>query len=139
MKKEDKNLIISQLQETLKEFKHFYIVDSSELDAEKTSQLRRTCFKEDIKLVVVKNTLFQKALEGLDGDFSSLFDVLKGSTSIMFSNNANSPAKLIKKYSNDKIFIIEDVKDAFGMIEKWSIDKEVYALFENDLPDLYIK
>jgi large subunit ribosomal protein L10 len=50
-------------------------------------------------LVVVKNTLFKKALEKVNGDFSSLEPALKGNTAVMFSRNANSPAKLIKTFA----------------------------------------
>ncbi|MCD7971346.1 MAG: 50S ribosomal protein L10 [Candidatus Azobacteroides sp.] len=97
MRKEDKNAIIEQIANTLKEYAHFYLTDIATLDAEKTSELRRACFKEDIKLMVVKNTLLKQALDRLEGDFSPLYDSLKGSTSIMFSNTGNAPAKLIKK------------------------------------------
>ena len=63
MKKEDKGIVISQLTETVKEYPNFYLTDIEALDAEKTSKLRRECFKQEIKLVVVKNNLLKKALE----------------------------------------------------------------------------
>lgn len=63
MKKEDKNLIIEALGAQLNEYQHFYLTNIEGLDAQKTSDLRRACFKKDIKLVVAKNTLLQKALE----------------------------------------------------------------------------
>ncbi|MCQ2351618.1 MAG: 50S ribosomal protein L10 [Paludibacteraceae bacterium] len=105
MKKEDKAALISTLKETISSYSHFYITDASGLNAEQTFKLRQNCFKSDIKLMVVKNTLFQKALEELECDYSSLFDTLKGSTAIMFCNNGNAPARLIKdmkKTLNDK-------------------------------------
>ena len=98
MKKEDKGVIISQLAETVKEFGHFYLVDVTALNAEKTAQLRRKCFEAGIKLVVVKNSLLHKALMSIeDVDFSPLFDSLKGTTAVMFTNVANAPAKLLKE------------------------------------------
>jgi large subunit ribosomal protein L10 len=69
------------------------------LNAAKTGNLRRECNKQEIKLLVVKNTLFKKALETVQGDFSALNPVLKGNTAVMFSNDANSPAKLIKTFA----------------------------------------
>ena len=72
MKKEDKGLIIGQLTEIVKEYPNFYLTDIEALDAEKTSKLRRECFKKEIKLVVVKNNLLKKALENVEGDFSPL-------------------------------------------------------------------
>ncbi len=98
MKKEDKSAIIGQIAEILKEYSNFYLVETAGLNAEKTSALRRACFKADVKLVVVKNTLLHKALESLDGDFSELYPALKGSTSLMCTTVANAPAKLIKDF-----------------------------------------
>ncbi len=102
MRKEDKDVIINQIATALKAYDHFYLTDTATLNAEKTSELRRACFKQDIKLLVVKNTMLKKALESLEGDFSPLFGSLKGSTSIMFSNTGNAPAKLIKSFRKDK-------------------------------------
>ena len=99
MKKEDKGLIIQELQTTLGQYSHFYLADIGGLNAAQTSELRRTCYKQDIKLLVVKNTLLQKALENLDTDFSEIYGSLKGETSMMLSNTGNAPAKLIKEFS----------------------------------------
>lgn len=101
MRKEDKGLIIEQISATVKEYGNFYLTDIEALNAEKTSALRKECFKQDVKLVVVKNTLFKKALEAVDGDFSPLFDSMKGNTAVMFSTVANAPAKLIKNFTKD--------------------------------------
>ncbi len=103
MRKEDKNLIISQLAETIKEYGHFYLVDVTAMDAAATTKLRRACFKKEIKMEVVKNTLLHKAMESLDVDFSPLYGCLKGTTAVMFTNVANVPAKLIKEEAKDGI------------------------------------
>ena len=102
MKKEVKDTIIVELGEKLKEYPHFYLVDLTGLNAEKTSDLRRKCFKNEIKLLVVKNTLLHKAFEASEIDFSPLYDCLKGNTAVMFSATANVPAKLIKEYVKAK-------------------------------------
>ena len=73
------------------------------MDAEKTSNLRRKCFKSEIKMVVVKNTLLHKAFEASDIDFSELYGSLKGTTAVMFTNVANVPAKLLKEYEKEGI------------------------------------
>jgi large subunit ribosomal protein L10 len=99
MKKEDKSVIIEQLTATVKEYPNFYLTNIEALNAEKTSALRRECFKEDVKLVVVKNTLLKKALANVEGDFSALDIALKGNTAIMFSQTANVPARLIKEFT----------------------------------------
>ena len=101
MRKEDKGVIISQLAEIVKQYGHFYLVDTTAMDAAATSELRRKCFKADIKVVVVKNTLLEKALMTIEGvDYSPLFGSLKGTTAVMFSEVANAPAKLLKEYKD---------------------------------------
>jgi len=98
-----KGTIITKLGQLLQEFPHFYLVDVTGLDAEKTSNLRRKCFKSEIKMVVVKNTLLHKAFEASDIDFSELYGSLKGTTAVMFTNVANVPAKLLKEYEKEGI------------------------------------
>ena len=103
MKKEVKDTIIVELGEKLKEYPHFYLVDVAGLNAEKTSALRRKCFKSEIKMVVVKNNLLHKAFEASDIDFEPLYGCLKGSTAVMFTQTANVPAKLLKEYTKDGV------------------------------------
>ncbi|MDE5685731.1 MAG: 50S ribosomal protein L10 [Paramuribaculum sp.] len=98
MKKEDKAQIIDSLVELLQTYPNFYVVETCGLNAEKTSELRRACAKADVKLVVVKNTLLHKALERLEGDFSEIYPALAGPTSLMCTQVANAPAKLIKDF-----------------------------------------
>ena len=102
MKKELKDTIVVELGQKLKEYPHFYLVDTTGLNAEQTSNLRRKCFKNEVKMVVVKNTLLHKALEASEIDFSPLYESLKGSTALMFCQTANVPAKLLKDYKDKK-------------------------------------
>jgi len=101
MRREEKDIIIENLSQQLTETKHFYLADTSGLNAEETSNLRRKCFEKDIKLLVVKNTLLRKALEKIDGEYDSLYDVLKESTSVLFCETGNVPAKLIKDFRKE--------------------------------------
>ncbi len=103
MRKEDKKQIIEQLTSNLQEYENFYLTDIATLDAAMTSELRRECSKQEIKLVMVKNTLLKKAFESLEGNYEEMYPLLKGNTAIMFSNVANAPAKLIDKYKAKKI------------------------------------
>ena len=98
MRREEKAEIINSLAATLKEYSHFYLTDTAQLNAADTSDLRRKCFENQIKLVVVKNTLLKRALEQAGLECGELFPVLKGSTAVMFSNNGNTPAKMIKEF-----------------------------------------
>ncbi|OFY59732.1 MAG: 50S ribosomal protein L10 [Bacteroidetes bacterium RBG_19FT_COMBO_42_10] len=98
MRREEKNTIIDSLAERLKEYNHFYLTDTAELNAADTSDLRRKCFENDVKLIVVKNTLLKRALEQSGINFEELYPVLKGTTSIMFTHSGNTPARLIKEF-----------------------------------------
>ena len=99
MKSSEKKVIIDNLQEQINSYNHFYLADISGLNAENTSNLRRLCFSQNVKLVVVKNTLFRKALETSNKNIEEIYDALKGNTSVMFTEEANVPAKLIKDFS----------------------------------------
>lgn len=103
MKKEVKDTIIVELGEKIKAYPHFYLVDVTGLDAAATSALRRKCFKSEIKMIVVKNTLLHKAFEASEIDFEPLYGCLKGTTAVMFCNTANVPARLLKEYSKEGI------------------------------------
>lgn len=98
MRKEDKQVLIDSMLSELQACPNFYLTDVSDLNAEKTSQLRRQCFNSGIKMLVVKNALFQKAMQQMGKDYDNLYDVLKGSTAIMFCETGNAPAKLIKNF-----------------------------------------
>ena len=146
MKKEEKGLIISKIADTIKEYGCFYVVETSGLDAEKTSALRRACFKDGIKLMVVKNTLLKHALETLDGNYEELFPALKGASSIMCANTGNAPAKLIKNfkkkddvlprlkaaYVEETVYVGEDQLDTLASIKsKNELIADVVALLQS--------
>ncbi len=103
MKKEVKDTIIVDLGEKLKAYPHFYLVDVTGLNAEATSALRRKCFKNEVKMVVVKNKLLHKAFEASDTDFTPLYDTLKGNTAVLFANTANVPARMLKDYVKEGV------------------------------------
>lgn len=98
MKKSDKYQIIDSLKEQINSSSHFYLTDIESLNAADTSNLRRLCNRQNVKLVMVKNTLLRKAIEASDKNANELFSVLKGNTSVMFCEDANTPAKLIKDF-----------------------------------------
>jgi len=98
MTREEKSQVIEALTTKLTEGNIIYLADISGLNALDTSNLRRACFKANIKLSVVKNTLLEKAMEKSDKEFGELPSTLKGNTSIMVSDTGNAPAKLIKEF-----------------------------------------
>jgi len=97
MKREDKNALIESLKDTINEYNHFYLTDISGLNAVETFELRKKCFEKGIELIVVKNTFFKQALERSGRDFQELYGVLKENTTVMFTNVANVPGKLIQE------------------------------------------
>ncbi len=99
MKSSEKQVIINNLQEQIDSYDHFYLTDIAGLNAADTSELRRLCFSQEVKLVVVKNTLLRKALESSGKNAEEIYDALKGNTTVMFSSTGNVPAKLIKDFA----------------------------------------
>ena len=112
MKKEDKANIIELIGQTLNDYSCVYLTSTAGLNAERTSALRRACFKDDVKMMCVKNTLLKKAFEASETDYSELYDLLHGETTLMLSNVGNAPAKLIKKF-RDKNDTIPTLKGAY--------------------------
>jgi large subunit ribosomal protein L10 len=98
MTREEKSQVIEALTAELAESSNFYLTDISGLNAGMTSQLRRACFKANVRLSVVKNTLLEKAMEASEKDFGELPSTLKGNTSVMYSETGNVPAKVIKAF-----------------------------------------
>jgi len=130
MNREEKSVIIDDLTNKLGENSIIYLADISGLDALSTSNLRRACFKANVKLEVVKNTLLAKAMDKSDKDFGDLPSTLKGNTSILFSETGNAPAKVIKDfrkksdkpvlkgaYVEEAIYIGDDQLDALVSIK----------------------
>jgi len=98
MTREEKSQVIEELTAQLTDNTNIYLTDISGLNAGTTSDLRRACFKANVKLAVVKNTLLEKAMEASDKEFGELPSILKGNTSVMYSETGNAPAKVIKAF-----------------------------------------
>jgi large subunit ribosomal protein L10 len=98
MTREEKSQVIEELTAQLADNANIYLADISGLNAGNTSDLRRACYKANVQLSVVKNTLLSKAMEASDRDFGELPTVLKGNTSVMYSETGNAPAKIIKNF-----------------------------------------
>jgi large subunit ribosomal protein L10 len=145
MKKEEKHEVVLALTETIAEYGNFYITDTANLSVAKVNDIRRECFENDIKMQVAKNKLIRKAMEASAGDFSEMFDVLKGSSSILFSKSANAPAKLIKQlrksgdkpvlkaaYIDSAIFIGDNQLDALvNLKSKEELVADIIALLQS--------
>ena len=126
MTREEKSQVIQDLTAQLADTNTIYLADISGLDAQTTSNLRRACFKANVQLAVVKNTLLEKAMEASDKDFGDLASVLKGNTSMLISEAANAPAKVIKEFrkKSDKPLL----KGAFAEESVYIGDDQLDAL-----------
>ena len=128
MTREEKSQVIEELTAQLAENANIYLTDISGLDAGNTSDLRRACFKANVKLAVVKNTLLEKAMNASEKDFGALPSILKGNTSVMYSETGNAPAKVIKAFrkKSDKPLL----KGAFIEEAIYIGDEQLDALVE---------
>ena len=145
MTREEKSIAIEDLTAKLAESNIIYIADTSGLNAETTSNLRRACFKAGIKLEVVKNTLLEKAMEASANDYGDLPSVLKGNSSIFISDVANVPAKIIKDfrkksdkpvfkgaYINSEIYIGDNLLDSLAALKsKEEVIGEIIGLLQS--------
>ena len=150
MKKEEKHEVVLALTETIAEYGNFYITDTANLSVAKINNIRRKCFESDIKMQVAKNSLIRKAMEASEGDYSEIFDVLKGSSSIMFSKSGNAPAKLIKQlrkagdkpvlkaaYIDSSIFIGDNQLDILvNLKSKEELVADIIALLQSPIKNV---
>jgi len=98
MKREDKQAIIDNLADIIKQYPNFYIADTAGLTVINTTRLRRMCFNKGVKMRVAKNSLIRKAMEKAGNGYEGIYDALKGTSAIMFSETGNVPAKIIKEF-----------------------------------------
>ena len=150
MRKEDKKIIIDSILAELQACPNFYLTDISDLNAEKTSQLRRQCFNSGIKMLVVKNTLLHKAMQQMNKEYNDLYEVLNGQTALMLCETGNAPAKLIKNFrqKNDRpilkgafieecCYIGDDMVDALCNIKsKNDLIADVIALLQSPIKNV---
>ena len=103
MTREEKTSVIAELKEQFENNQYFYFTDSSTLTVEQVNKLRGLCFEKGIEMKVVKNTLAKKALEenADEKGFGPLLDILKGPTTVLFSETANGPARMIKEFRKE--------------------------------------
>ncbi|WP_395063065.1 50S ribosomal protein L10 [Flavobacterium sp.] len=145
MTREEKSIAIEDLTAKLAESNIIYIADTSGLNADTTSNLRRACFKAGIKLEVVKNTLLEKAMEASANDYGDLPSILKGNSSIFIADIANAPAKIIKDfrkksdkpafkgaYINGEIYIGDNLLDSLASLKsKEEVIGEIIGLLQS--------
>lgn len=145
MTREEKSIAIEDLTAQLAGTNILYVADISGLNAEATSNLRRACYKADIKLAVVKNTLLVKAMEASENNYGELPETLKGNSAIFFSDVANAPAKIMKEfrrksdkpvlkgaYINSEIYVGDNLLDSLASLKsKEEVIGEIIGLLQS--------
>ena len=150
MKKEDKVNSIAHISDVIKEYAHFYLVDVTAMNAAATNAMRAKCYKQEVKMLVVKNTLLKKAFEAAEVDYSPLYSCLKGTTALLLSNTANAPAKLIKDvagkaevpalkgaYAEESFYVgAEQLEALINIKSKNELIAEVVALLQSPIKNV---
>ena len=151
MNREEKDLQIKELTQMLADNSVLYLTDASGLNAEQTTQLRRACYKNDVCMRVVKNTLLRRAMEASEGtDFSELYEVLSGQTALLVGNVGNAPAKILKEfrkkadmptlkaaYVEESTYLGDDQLDALTAIKsKDELVAELIALLQSPMKNV---
>jgi large subunit ribosomal protein L10 len=151
MTREEKDLQIKELTQMLADNSVLYLTDATGLNAEATTQLRRACYKNDIRMRVVKNTLLRRAMDATEGtDYSELYEVLSGQTALLVGNVGNAPAKLLKEfrkkndmpvlkaaYVEESTYLGDDQIDALTAIKsKGELVAELIALLQSPMKNV---
>ncbi len=150
MRKIEKSNIVDSLVDVLGKYSHFYVADTAGLNAAQTSALRRLCFEKDVKMIVVKNTLFKKAIEESKLDVDGIEEAFKGTSAVLFSNTGNAPAKLIKQfrkkatipslkgaYVEESIYLGDDQLEILSNIKsKEELIGDIVALLESPIKNV---
>ena len=151
MTREEKDLQIKELTQMLADNSVLYLTDATGLNSEETTQLRRACYKNDVRMRVVKNTLLRRAMEASEGtDFSELYEVLTGQTALLVGNVGNAPAKILKEfrkksdmptlkaaYVEESTYLGDDQIDALTAIKsKDELIAELIALLQSPMKNV---
>ena len=151
MTREEKDLQIKELTQMLADNSVLYLTDATGLNAEQTTQLRRACYKNDVRMQVVKNTLLRRAMESTDGtDYSELYEVLSGQAALLVGNVGNAPAKILKEfrkknqmpvlkaaYVEESTYLGDDQIDALTAIKsKDELVAELIALLQSPMKNV---
>lgn len=140
-------MVVEELKNKFADTSFFYIADSSGLTVDQINKFRGMCYEKGVEMRVVKNTLIRKALEAVSEDkgYEELYDSLKGPSSLMFAEIANTPAKVIEEFrrSFDKpilkaayidsgIYIGDDaLKDLSALKSKEELVGEIILLLQS--------
>jgi large subunit ribosomal protein L10 len=151
MTRDKKDLQIIEIKQLLSDNSVVYLTDASGLNSEDTTDFRRACFKKDVRMKIVKNTLLRRAMDETEGtDYSELYEVLTGQTALLLGNVGNEPAKLLKDfrkkhsipvlkaaYVEEASYIGDDQLDALTAIKsKDELIADIVALLQSPMKNV---
>lgn len=151
MTRAEKDLQIIEIKQLLEGNSVVYLADASGLNASDTTSFRRACYKKDVRMKVVKNTLLRRAMDDIEGtDYNELYEVLSGQTALLLGNVGNEPAKLLKDfrkkhkipvlkaaYVEEACYIGDDQLDALTAIKsKDELIADIVALLQSPMKNV---
>jgi len=93
---EQKQAVIDEIANNVKESSSFIFLENHGLTVEETMELRRSLKKSDSELKIYKNTLVARALNTLDIDLN---DELNGPKVVAFGKDIIEPIKAVAEFS----------------------------------------
>ncbi|MBL7812968.1 MAG: 50S ribosomal protein L10 [Bacteroidetes bacterium] len=98
MNRTEKEAVVAELTETLRNNNFVYLADTTGLSANDTNAFRRMLFNNGVTMRMAKNTLIERAMDGSGKDFGDLKAALAGTSCLLVSENQKAPAQSIKAF-----------------------------------------
>lgn len=117
--KDQKSTLVDEISELLDQAPTVYLTNYAGLTVAQSNELRNRFREAGIQYRVFKNTLVRLAMERRGG-FDEVFDALNGPTAVAFGEEPAAPARVLKKFLQDKNIERPELKAAY-------IDGAVYG------------
>lgn len=96
----EKEQVVQQASESLREIRGIYLADFTGMTVEKLSLLRRKCRDQKVQFRVIKNTLLKRAFNS--HGITALDPYLVGPTGVVYSAESEmSPAKILSDFAKE--------------------------------------
>lgn len=120
-----KQEVVSEISSKIKDSQSTVVVEYRGLSVAEVTELRRALRAENVDFKVYKNTMAQRAVEGLG--FEELKESLKGPNAMAFSSDAVAPARVLAKFAKDhKALVLKS-----GIVEGKEVDLDTLKELAN--------
>ena len=100
MKRDEKDVVVTDLQQRLDGASAFYLTDFTGLSVKQITEFRSRLRKQGVEYVVVKNTLAKRALDALE--LSDVAEFFAGPTGLVIGrNDAVAAAKVLSDFARE--------------------------------------